>query len=259
MYEKSDISDRGYDFQERKFDRLSSLMSNFEMNVHPVDEGEGNIAIYPNEAGRSSRTLEFWPLGRTNRAGSLLEMRAEWGGQANPLVNALPRKLELLVDEDEQVELLTKMLISEAAAARCGSDGALSRLCEVLIIHILRREIALGSAAPGLISGLSDQRLSKAIVAMHNEPGKSWSNQELAEVSHLSLSRFSEIFPAKVGLSPQSYLRKWRLTLARRHMQAGQQVQSVARKLGYSSGEALTRAFKREFGAAPRYERAGAI
>ena len=69
--------------------------------------------------------------------------------------------------------------------------------------------------------------------------------------------RFSELFPARVGLSPQNYLRKWRLTLARRDVQAGHQVQSVARKLGYSSGEALTRAFKREFGAAPRFDRMG--
>ena len=157
---------------------------------------------------------------------------------------------------DPQVQRLAEILVEEARAARCGSDGALSRLCEVLIIHMMRREIERGSTSPGLVSGLSDTRLSRAIVAMHNDPGRRWNNRELADLSHLSLSRFAELFPLKVGLSPQAYLRKWRLTLARRDVEGGHQVQSVARKLGYSSAEALTHAFKREFGATPRKVRA---
>ncbi len=255
MYDKSEIPDQESETGGPRFDRLSSLMANFEMHVRPVLPGDGNIALYANDAAAKPDLLEFWPLGKPDRADPVLEMHAEWGGQANPLMAALPTRLSVELRDDRQVALLCEMLVAEAAGARCGSDGALSRLCEVLIIHLMRRQIERGSTTPGLISGLSDKRLSRAIVAMHNEPGKSWSNRDLAEISHLSLSRFAELFPARVGLSPQSYLRKWRLTLARRDVQAGRQVQSVARRLGYSSGEALTRAFKREFGTAPRYDR----
>lgn len=231
-------------------------MANFEMRVRPVEAGEGNIAVYGEGRGEAPARVEFWPLGTTERRDPILEMRADWGGRANPLVAALPPMLRIELAEDEQVRRLSEILVAEARAGRCGSDGALSRLCEVMIIHMMRREIERGSASPGLVAGLSDKRLSRAIVAMHNDPGRRWNNRDLADLSHLSLSRFAELFPLKVGLSPQAYLRKWRLTLARRDVESGAQVQSVARKLGYSSAEALTHAFKREFGAAPRNVRA---
>ncbi|MEM1200138.1 MAG: AraC family transcriptional regulator [Pseudomonadota bacterium] len=256
MNEKSDISDQGSDNAEVHYDRLSSLMANFEMRVRPVQAGEGNIAVYGRTSDGAPEFVAFWPLGTACQRDPILEMRAEWGGRANPLMAALPPKLSIVLESDPQVRRLCEMLVEEARAGRCGADGALSRLSEVMIIHMMRREIERGSATPGLISGLADKRLSRAIVAMHNEPGRRWNNRELAELSHLSLSRFAELFPLKVGLSPQAYLRKWRLTLARRDVEGGVQVQSVARKLGYSSAEALTHAFKREFGAAPRSLRA---
>ncbi len=256
MNEKSDISDQDSESAEVRYDRLSSLMANFEMRVRPVEAGRGNIAIYGDDETGAPTQVQFWPLGRSDRRDPILAMRAEWGGQANPLIAALPRMLSIALEEEPQVRRLSEMLVEEARAARCGSDGALSRLCEVMIIHMMRREIERGSASPGLVSGLSDNRLSRAIVAMHNDPGRRWNNRELADLSHLSLSRFAELFPMKVGLSPQAYLRKWRLTLARRDVEGGVQVQSVARKLGYSSAEALTHAFKREFGATPRNVRA---
>ncbi|NNF80964.1 MAG: helix-turn-helix transcriptional regulator [Rhizobiales bacterium] len=231
-------------------------MANFEMRVRPVEAGQGNIAVYGDDPAGTPDLVQFWPLGHTERRDPILEMRAEWGGRANPLVAALPSMLSIALADDPQVRRLSEILVEEARAARCGSDGALSRLCEVLIIHLMRREIERGSTSPGLVSGLSDNRLSRAIVAMHNDPGRRWNNRELADLSHLSLSRFAELFPLKVGLSPQAYLRKWRLTLARRDVEGGVQVQSVARKLGYSSAEALTHAFKREFGATPRNVRA---
>lgn len=256
MNEKSDISDHNPENEAIHYDRLSSLMANFEMRVRPVEAGHGNIAIYGDSETGAPTQVQFWPLGQTQRRDPILEMRADWGGRSNPLIAALPPMLSIATEEAPQVQRLSDILVEEARAARCGSDGALSRLCEVLIIHMMRREIERGSASPGLVSGLSDQRLSRAIVAMHNDPGRRWTNQELSELSHLSLSRFAELFPMKVGLSPQAYLRKWRLTLARRDVEGGAQVQSVARKLGYSSAEALTHAFKREFGTAPRNMRA---
>lgn len=252
MNEKSDISDQNTDNEAAHYDRLSSLMANFEMRVRPVDPGLGNIAVYGDGESGGPTLVQFSPLGRTERRDPILEMLADWGGRSNPLIAALPPVLSISLDEAPEVMRLAELLVDEARAGRCGSDGALSRLCEVLIIHMMRREIERGSTSPGLVSGLSDPRISRAIVAMHNEPGRRWTNRELSDVSHLSLSRFAELFPLKVGLSPQAYLRKWRLTLARRDVESGAQVQTVARRLGYSSAEALTHAFKREFGAAPR-------
>ena len=70
----------------------------------------------------------------------------------------------------------------------------MSRLAEVLVIRILRTQIERGSAEPGLIAGLANPKISRAIVAMHDDPGKPWRNDDLAALSGMSLSRFCDVF-----------------------------------------------------------------
>ena len=50
-----------------------------------------------------------------------------------------------------------------------------------------------------------------------------------------------------MGETPQSYLRRWRMTLAHQDIERGDRVQAVARRYGYASPEALSRAFARQF------------
>jgi len=180
----------------------------------------------------------------------LIEAEVDWGGADNPLLAALPSTLALPVDDPETL-LLLQVFLAEAKGARCGSGSALSRLAEVLVIRILRLQIERGSTEPGLIAGLASPKISRAIVAMHDEPGRAWRNDDLAELSGMSLSRFCDVFRERVGQTPQSYLRHWRMILARQDIDGGARVQSVARRYGYTSPEALTRAFQREYGQSP--------
>ena len=86
MNDKSDISDQNSENVAIRYDRLSSLMANFEMRVRPVEAGQGNIAIYGDDQAEAPTQVQFWPLGHTERRDPILEMRAEWGGAANPLI-----------------------------------------------------------------------------------------------------------------------------------------------------------------------------
>jgi AraC-like DNA-binding protein len=239
-----------------KFDRLSALMQHFQMSVTVADSGQGNLIVFGDHRTNRPAGIEFWPQ-RQSKCGSipldrrLFEAKADWGGDANPLIAALPEKLVMDTDADDSMALLLQMLVTEAIDDRCGSASALNRLCEVLIIRLLRRQIELGATTPGLLSGLADVKLSRALVAMHEQPGRDWRNNELAEAAGMSLSRFSDRFVDRVGETPQSYLRRWRMILARQEIAAGQRIQSVARRLGYGSSEALSRAFSRHFGKSP--------
>lgn len=239
-----------------KYDRLSALMQHFQMNVANCNPGCGNLIVFGDRRTNRPDGLEFWP--RQNAAHSLVppdqrlfEASADWGGTANPLIAALPEKLVMTTRPDEPLALLLQMLVTEAADARCGSNSAVNRLCEVLIIRLLRHQIEQGETTPGLLAGLADRKISRALVAMHEDPGREWRNNELADVAGMSLSRFADRFVERIGETPQTYLRRWRMILARQEIAAGQRIQSVARRLGYGSAEALSRAFRRHFGQSP--------
>ncbi|MCR9136791.1 MAG: AraC family transcriptional regulator [Alphaproteobacteria bacterium] len=246
-----------------KFDRLSALMQHFQMNVAKCDAGCGNLIVIGDRRTNRPDGLEFWPRQRSANSQipadrRLFEASADWGGTANPLIAALPEILVVTTGSDEPLALLLQMLVTEAADARCGSNSAVNRLCEVLIIRLLRQQIELGETTPGLLAGLADRRISRALVAMHEDPGREWRNHELAEVAGMSLSRFADRFVERTGETPQTYLRRWRMILARQEIAAGRRIQSVARRLGYGSAEALSRAFRRHFGLSPMLVRKSA-
>jgi AraC-like DNA-binding protein len=231
-------------------DRLSALISRFEMTVTPALGGEGNLAILGYPATGEPRMAVFSPRGDANCCNDdpvLVSAHASWGGDANPLLTALPAKICFDATGDEEMTLLLRLFKAEVEARRCGAQPVLNRLGEVLVIKLLRVEIARGATAPGLVAGLADPRLARPIVAMHDDPGRAWRNDDLAAEAGLSLSRFAETFLQTVGETPQSYLRRWRMTLARQDIQRGERVQTVARRYGYGSPEALSRAFSRQF------------
>lgn len=238
-----------------RYDRLSALIARFEMRVTDAEPGTGNLRVLGDQASWHPTRMTLRLRGPASNARddtevTLIEAAASWGGASNPLLAALPACVSLDVGDDDTASLI-RYLLAEARAARCGSGVVLSRLAEVLVIRMLRAEIERGATAPGLVAGLSDPRLSRAIVALHEQPGQAWSNATLAGIAGMSLSRFADSFRARVGEPPMAYLRRWRMTLARQDLDQGDRVQAVARRYGYASSEALARAFQRQFGMNP--------
>jgi AraC-like DNA-binding protein len=97
----------------------------------------------------------------------------------------------------------------------------------------------------------SDPRLMAAIEAMNTDPARDWTVGQLASISNMSRSAFSERFRALVGDSPISTLTAIRLKLAARKMLEGESIYHAATKTGYGSEEAFNRAFKRQFNVTP--------
>lgn len=237
-----------------KYDRLSSLIHRFAMKVDVCAPGDGNMRVLGSrDDGRPTRVI-FSPRGLAvaEPVGEkvLIEALVDWGGNSNPLLAALPSTLALGVDTEE-MGLLLRVFLDEARGERCGAPVAIGRLCEVLLIRVLRDQIGRGRTEPGLLAGLADPKISRALVAMHDMPGRDWRNDDLAEVAGMSLSRFCEVFRGLLGETPQNYLRRWRMTLAAQDLDRGERVQTVARRYGYASPEALTRAFQRQYGRTP--------
>ncbi len=176
----------------------------------------------------------------------------DMGGDANPIARALPELVMIPLAEAESLGAVADMLLEEALSPRCGGRAVIDRLCEVLVIRLLRHAIEAGQAKPGLLAGLAHPNLCLAIVAVHDNPGRNWHLEDLADVAGMSRTHFANSFRKVVGVTPGEYLSGWRLTLARAEIAKGAPLKVVAGKIGFSSSAALSRAFSRRYGFSPR-------
>ncbi len=233
-------------------DRLSALMARFALRVDVVSVEEANLFVID---GADGRRLYLTPrsVGLPDGIKGQIAFQAlvDFGGAEAPLATALPDELAHRVDHDEELAAVIALMRAEVSAGRCGGASVLARLAEVLIVRLLRARLEKGDVPRGMLGGLADVRLARAIVAMHDQPGQTWSNDDLAEEAGMSRSRFIARFRDAVGTSPQAYLRQWRLALAQQDVARGDRIDAVARRYGYGSPEALTHMFRRETGQAP--------
>lgn len=233
-------------------DRITTLMNRFHRNVRAASADEADLVVV-GKPGDPHRVY-FYPrdLGAHKLTGQELWFaQVEWAGNQNPLRRALDEIVEFDLTKAPETQALIQVILDEHTEPRCGGQWVLNRLGDVLLVRLLRDQIEKGSAQPGLIAGLADERLSRAIVAMHDHPGRVWTNQDLAQEAGLSLSRFNELFAQQVGETPMGYLRRWRLTLARQDLQRGDRVDAVSRRYAYGSPEAFTRAYRKAYDEAP--------
>jgi AraC-like DNA-binding protein len=79
------------------------------------------------------------------------------------------------------------------------------------------------------------------------------SNQQLADVSRMSLRAFERQFLASFHLTPQKYLRKLRLRIASRALiYTSELLSELALNCGFGDQSHFTREFRRQFGRTPR-------
>ena len=135
-----------------------------------------------------------------------------------------------------------------------------TRLPELVLIEVLRVHLATAPAVDrGWIAALRDPVLAPALALLHNDPGRRWTVAELAGGAAVSRSSLDDRFRQVLGRSPIRYLTEWRMHLADELLATSDlPVATVARRVGYDSEEAFSRAFKRERGCSPSRWRTGA-
>jgi len=169
----------------------------------------------------------------------------------NPLVKALPEQILLKHKDTPALAEALNLLFLEAEGDHCGRQAILDRQIEVVIILLLRDLMDENRLEIGLLAGLADNKLAKAINAMHAQPEKNWSLEELAETAGMSRARFATKFREAVGMTPVSYLTEWRIGIAQSLLSRGKSVQLIADTVGYSSASAFSRVFTSQVGVPP--------
>jgi AraC-like DNA-binding protein len=172
-------------------------------------------------------------------------------GEGNPLQAALPDLFVLRLADAPALAVTLEQLFTESADSHCGRDAILDRLSEIALILILRDLMDGERLDIGLLAGLADPKLSRAINAIHAEPHHDWTLDKLAEVALMSRARFADRFHDVVGMTPGAYLSDWRLGLAKSMLLRGATVQAIAADVGYGSASALSRVFSSRLGQSP--------
>lgn len=173
-------------------------------------------------------------------------------GVANPLARVLPQCLVLPMSEMGGLSATLDLLFSEASSTAPGREVILDRLCDVLLIKVIRREFENNRLSLGLLAGLSDRQLSLALAAIHERPQEPWSLQSLAQIACMSRAAFTERFRQVMGVPPGEYLTRWRIGVSTRLLREGMSVKQVSSRAGYTSPSTFTRAFTALMGASPR-------
>ncbi|TBB21301.1 AraC family transcriptional regulator [Rhizobium ruizarguesonis] len=235
-----------------KVDRLTAFFDTFELEVSlelsQISDGRARLFVIGEPGGPAEKILLRARGDVACEPSALITAAVDFEGAHNPLMNALPDHIVVNVNDIPTLRDTTAAFVAEALESRCGRSAALNRLCEVVVLLILRSAIDRGTTEPGLLAGLSHPLLHRALVAMHDQPTRAWNSDDLAAMAGMSRSHFMALFREVVGTTPQAYLTGWRLTVARRKLTKGAKVKAVARQVGFGSAAAFSRAYFRKFG-----------
>lgn len=172
-------------------------------------------------------------------------------GMDNAITQSFPDVVAIPFGAEAGLDPTLALLFAEAGAQHTGRQVMLDRLCDVLLIQIVRHVIENGLIRQGILAGLAHPRLGKALVEMLDAPGKDWTLDVMAELACQSRNVFARSFKEVVGVAPAAFLAQIRIGMAQRLLVKGRPLTLVAETVGYGSQPAFSRAFIRETGIAP--------
>ena len=265
-------------------DRLAALLNRFSVSAHTFHAGAlcginvlearepygqlhlirgGTVEVHHDAGGPplliEEPSLLLYPRPLTHRFVTDAQQGANFvcaqvefeGGAANPIASTLPPWVCLPLHSVSACQRVLQLLFEEAHAHNCGRQTVLDRLFEVVLVHVLRQLMEQGRVYGGMLAGMADQRLRRALVAMHEAPESDWSLEALAAEAGMSRTVFATGFKDTLGCTPGQYLQRWRIGLAQKLLRQGRSLKLIATDVGYGSEAALSRAFRAQTGMAP--------
>lgn len=178
------------------------------------------------------------------------------GRGAAMLIEQLPALLHVGAQAEglaPQLGTALDFIRQEGAVTRPGYVAVATRLMDLLFIQILRVVITQPMAKIGILAGLADAHVGRALAAIHANPAGPWTVANLATEAGLSRTVFAERFRQTVGSTPIQYVNRWCLMAAEEMLaRPGIPIDIIRRQLGFGSSFAFARAFRAYRGISPR-------
>ena len=232
------------------------------------------LASSPDSPLQTARDLiaengrEFWTGGTLGRPNILNAGAAEKevtilsgvfslnGRGASILIDQLPPLMHLTVEDQDlapQLKIALEFIHHESLVARPGYVAVATRLMDLLFIQVLRLAITQPTVPIGLLAGIADPSVSRALAAIHAAPHSDWTVAALAREAFLSRTTFAERFKQMVGITPVQYVVRWRMTIAEDLLaRSDQTIEQIRTRLGYDSSFVFARSFRAHSGMSPR-------
>ncbi|HUQ58377.1 AraC family transcriptional regulator [Lentzea sp.] len=179
---------------------------------------------------------------------------------ASILFSSLPPAMVVKADDAGGKLLwnIATLLVHEFEATKVGRSLVLEHLAQILLVHMLRSHAGSSHQPLGWLASVIDDGIGAALRAVHAEPHRRWTLEELARTAMMSRSAFSAHFRSRVGRPPLDYLIEWRMQLARAALRTEDSLTAIAAAIGYQSESAFSTAFRRVVGMSPREFRVSA-
>ncbi len=172
-----------------------------------------------------------------------------------PLLDSLASVIVIGLSDmsmSSNIRNLIDMMVAELNRREPGFYAVINQLAYLLFVQVLRQQIQLGKIDSGLLAALFDSKISKALCAIHNRPGKGWTLESLAGEAAMGRSSFARRFNELTGMPPMQYLTSWRMQEARTMLQTSRlSIAHIAEQCGYESEAAFRKAFKKTTGTPP--------
>lgn len=163
--------------------------------------------------------------------------------ERNPFVRCLPPYLAITLTEMDGIGKILDLLFAHAATRSLSKRFMMDRLSDILVFEVIQHAIESGQLRAGVLAGLADAGIAKALTAIHHNPAREWRIDLLAGEASMSRSKFAKKFHELVGTSPAAYIADWRLALGENLLRQNHTVKAVAAAVGYGTPQSFARAF----------------
>jgi AraC-like DNA-binding protein len=174
---------------------------------------------------------------------------------ANPVFSVLPPAIIVSAQPhgQEWLPVTLQLLLVEVTSPSPGSSVMISRLLDLLFIHVLREWSRQQPITAGWLTAAMDPALSAVLTAIHRDLSYPWSVAKLATIANVSRTALAQRFTRLLGRPPLTYVADRRLSHAAELLRTSTTpVAAIANQVGYSSEAAFSRAFRRRYGQPPR-------
>ena len=130
------------------------------------------------------------------------------------LLDLLPERIHLRSSDSDTSRLsrIVALIMDEHAEHRPGRGMIMERFLEILLMDALRSHVfEPGAGTAGLLAGMRDPSISRALTALHSGVRHGWTVASLAARAGMSRSAFAARFSEKVGCAPRVFARDHRL------------------------------------------------